>query len=140
MADFLDEKRSEIAARLNELKPLVDEYARLQAAADALDGVGATASSPSPLARSRARGVTAPTKARVSADTIRRGRPPGSGARAAQALAVITASPGIRVADIAEQMGIRQNYVYALVRRMAADGLVRKHDDRGWHPSDHASA
>ena len=30
MADFLDEKRSEIGARLKELKPLVDEYSRLE--------------------------------------------------------------------------------------------------------------
>ena len=39
MADFLDEKRSEIGARLKELKPLVEEYRRLEAAAAALDGV-----------------------------------------------------------------------------------------------------
>jgi hypothetical protein len=39
MADFLDEKRNEIGARLKELKPLVDEYHRLEAAAAALDGV-----------------------------------------------------------------------------------------------------
>ena len=39
MPDFLDEKRREIAARLKELKPLVDEYARLEAADAALDGV-----------------------------------------------------------------------------------------------------
>jgi hypothetical protein len=38
-ADFLDQKRHEIAARLKELKPLVDEYQRLEAAAAALDGV-----------------------------------------------------------------------------------------------------
>jgi hypothetical protein len=41
-ADFLDQKRQEIAARLNELRPLVDEYQRLEAAAAALDGVSAT--------------------------------------------------------------------------------------------------
>jgi hypothetical protein len=39
MADFLDEKRTEIRARMNELKPLADEYARLEAAAAALQGV-----------------------------------------------------------------------------------------------------
>ena len=32
MADFLDEKRSEIRARMQELKPQVDEYHRLEAA------------------------------------------------------------------------------------------------------------
>jgi len=36
VSDFLDVKRSEIAERLNELRPLVDEYNRLEAAAAAL--------------------------------------------------------------------------------------------------------
>ena len=40
MTDFLDEKRKEITDRLKELKPLVDEYHRLEAAASALAGVG----------------------------------------------------------------------------------------------------
>ena len=39
MADFLDEKKREIDARLKELRPLVDEFHRLEAAAAALDGV-----------------------------------------------------------------------------------------------------
>ena len=44
MTDFLEEKKREINARLKELRPLVDEYHRLEAAAAALDGVGNTAS------------------------------------------------------------------------------------------------
>lgn len=47
MTDFLDEKRKEITDRLKELKPLVDEYQRLDAAASALAGVGGSASSAS---------------------------------------------------------------------------------------------
>ena len=43
MTHFLDVKRKEIADRLKELRPLVDEYTRLEAAAQALDGVGAPA-------------------------------------------------------------------------------------------------
>ena len=39
MTDFLEEKRKEIQARLKELKPLVDEYQRLEAAERALSGV-----------------------------------------------------------------------------------------------------
>ncbi|MBA3264026.1 MAG: hypothetical protein H0T69_16470, partial [Thermoleophilaceae bacterium] len=42
MADFLDEKRKEIDARLRELRPLVDEFNRLEKAAAALAGVGGT--------------------------------------------------------------------------------------------------
>ena len=41
MTDFLDEKRNEIDARLRELRPLVDEYQRLEKAAAALAGVSA---------------------------------------------------------------------------------------------------
>ena len=35
MTDFLDDKRREITDRLKELKPMVDEYTRLEAAASA---------------------------------------------------------------------------------------------------------
>jgi hypothetical protein len=43
VTDFLDEKRREITDRLKELKPLVDEYTRLESAAAALAGVGGSA-------------------------------------------------------------------------------------------------
>ena len=39
MADFLSEKRKEMDTRLRELRPLVDEYQRLERAVAALDGV-----------------------------------------------------------------------------------------------------
>ena len=73
MTDFLDEKRREITDRLNELKPLVDEYNRLEAAASALDGIGGSAA----------------TAATATAWLRRRGpgRPPGSGKKAASAAA-----------------------------------------------------
>ncbi len=61
MTDFLDEKRKEITDRLKELKPLVDEYQRLEAAASALAGVGGSASSASSaVATSRRRGPGRP--------------------------------------------------------------------------------
>jgi hypothetical protein len=50
VTDFLDEKRKEITDRLKELKPLVDEYQRLEAAASALAGVGGSASPASSVA------------------------------------------------------------------------------------------
>ena len=43
MADFLDEKRKEIQARLKELQPLVEEYRLLEAADAALSGIGNSA-------------------------------------------------------------------------------------------------
>jgi hypothetical protein len=138
--DFLDEKRSEIGARLKELQPLVEEYQRLQAAAAALDGVPTTAllsttssGSPRHAASTRAK---APARKR-GASHGRRGRPKGSGTRGAEALALIKANPGITIPEIAANMGIKQNYLYRVLPGLAEDGLVVK-DGRGWKPKDAA--
>ena len=133
MVDFLDEKRTEIGARLKELKPLVDEYERLQAAAAALDGVPHTNGDGARRPAARA----AATGSRRATANGRRGRPKGSGTRGAEALALVRSSPGITIPEIAEQMGIKQNYLYRVLPGLAEDGLVRK-DGRGWHPKDAA--
>jgi hypothetical protein len=132
MADFLDEKRSEIGARLKELKPLVEEYQRLEAAAAALDGVAPTSSVPA-ARRTSARASSA--NHRRAKGTGRRGRPKGSGTRGAEALALVREKPGITIPEIAEQMGIKQNYLYRVLPGLAEDGVVRK-DGRGWHPKE----
>jgi hypothetical protein len=138
-ADFLDEKRREIGARLKELRPLVDEFQRLEAAAAALDGVPATAAaSTSPTGSARRSPARATTAARKrGASHGRRGRPKGSGTRGAEALAIVKASPGITIPEIAEKMGIKQNYLYRVLPSLAEDGLVVK-DARGWKPKDAA--
>jgi hypothetical protein len=139
MADFLDEKRNEIGARLKELKPLVEEYQRLEAAAAALDGVPAhgpgTTNGSGSTRRATAR-VKAAGRSR-GAGTGRRGRPKGSGTRGAEALALVKGNPGITIPEIAEKMGIKQNYLYRVLPGLAEDGLVTK-DGRGWHPKDAA--
>ncbi len=144
MADFLDEKRSEIAARLKELKPLVDEYQRLEAAAAALDGVpvneGVRSTTTTAAVGRRARAQSAPKRAKRNGSgggTGRRGRPKGTGTRGAEALALVRSKPGITIPEIAEQMGIKQNYLYRVLPGLADDGLVKK-DGRGWHPKEAA--
>jgi CRP-like cAMP-binding protein len=138
MADFLDEKRDEIAARIRELKPLVDEYTRLEAAAVALGGVTGNGASAAPPKAPRAARSTKPAPARSrSTKTKRRGRPKGSGARGTQALELVKASPGITIPELAEKMGIKQNYLYRVLPGLAEDGLVKK-DGRGWHVKDAA--
>jgi sugar-specific transcriptional regulator TrmB len=132
MADFLDEKRSEIAARLKELKPLVEEYQRLEAAAAALDGVPHTKP-----ASGSARNARSSAKRRSSGGGGRRGRPKGSGTRGAEALALVKESPGITIPELAEKMGIKQNYLYRVLPGLADDGLVSK-DGRGWYPKEAA--
>jgi len=144
MADFLDEKRNEIGARLKELKPLVDEYQRLEAAAAALDGVPAhtAATNGSGNGSGSTRRATARVKAAgrsrgAGSGTGRRGRPKGSGTRGAEALALVKGNPGITIPEIAEKMGIKQNYLYRVLPGLAEDGLVKK-DGRGWHPKEAA--
>ena len=138
-ADFLDQKRHEIAARLKELKPLVDEYQRLQAAAAALDGVPATPSVQATAAtrRAPARATAVPKRKRGATHAGRRGRPKGSGTRGAEALALVKQNPGITIPEIAEKMGIKQNYLYRVLPGLANDGLVIK-DGRGWKPKNAA--
>lgn len=157
MTDFLDEKRQEITARLKELKPLVDEYSRLEAAAAALAGVGAAAPSAStaavaaPAAEAprrrgpgRPRGsanrtatakAAAPKAARKAARPTgrRAGRRKGSGTRAAEALSFVQGQPGISIPELAAKMGIKQNYLYRVLPGLEQEAKVEK-KGRGWHP------
>jgi predicted HTH transcriptional regulator len=130
MADFLDEKRREIRSRMQELKPLVDEYHRLEAAVQALDGVN-TPTSGSSTRRARS------TSTRSSAGTGRRGRPRGSGTRGKQALELVRSNPGITIPELAQKMGIKQNYLYRVLPGLQKDGMVRK-EGKGWHARDAA--
>ena len=123
MTDFLDEKRKEIDARLKELRPLVDEYNRLEKAASALAGVGGQA----PKRR------TGSGRRRASG-TGRRGRPKGSGKRARQAEELVNAKPGITIPELAKSMGIQANYLYRVMPGLQKDGKVKKRG-KGWHPA-----
>lgn len=99
--DFLDEKRQEIAQRLEELKPVVDEYNRLETAASVLRGVGGSSAAaprrrrgpgrPRGSVSRKAAAAKAPAKATRKkagdpAGKRRAGRRKGSGTRAAEAL------------------------------------------------------
>jgi hypothetical protein len=136
MADFLDEKRKEIQARLKELQPLVEEYRLLDAADAALSGIGnsaslastATAAPPAPARRSRG----ASSRSTRSSGGSRRGRPRGSGTRSAQALDLVRDRPGITIPEMAEAMGIQQNYLYRVLPGLAEQGKVTK-AGKGWH-------
>src|SRR4051795_8510412 len=121
MADFLEEKRKEIDARLRELRPLVDEFNQLEKAAAALAGVGGT------RAAARTRRPSGGTRRR-------RGRPRGSGNRAKQALELVRARPGITITELADAMGIKANYLYRVMPTLQKEGQVKKRD-KGWHPA-----
>ncbi len=160
MTDFLDDKRREITDRLKELKPFVDEYTRLEAAASALASVRGSASAASATATPRRRGPGRPrgsvnraktaTATKTSAAAVkpkrkkaarpgrpagrrRVGRRKGSGTRAAEALAFVQGQPGITIPELAAKMGIKQNYLYRVLPGLQQEGKVTK-QGRGWLP------
>jgi hypothetical protein len=168
VTDFLDEKRREITDRLAELKPLVDEFNRLETAVSALAGVGGARRTRA-AAASRRRGPgrpkgsvsrtaakasrtrkparkkpgrppgkakARPGKARAGkarAGRARAGRRKGSGTRAAEALALVKSQPGIAIPELAQKMGIKQNYLYRVLPGLEQENKVQK-QGRGWHP------
>jgi hypothetical protein len=149
--DFLDEKRREITDRLKELKPLVDEYGRLEAAAAALDGVRGSSPAATTTRRrgpGRPKGSSSRTKAAAATRTVakparkkpgrpagrrRAGRRKGSGTRAAQALSFVQGQPGITIPELAAKMGIKQNYLYRVLPGLEQENKVTK-KGRGWYP------
>lgn len=152
MTDFLDEKRREITDRLKELRPLVDEFHRLEAAAAALAGALGHAAADAGAAVTRRRGPgrprgsaggpakaaapakrTAARKAARSDAKGRAGRRKGSGTRAAEALAFVQGQPGISIPELAAKMGIKQNYLYRVLPGLEQERKVEK-KGRGWHP------
>ncbi|MEP6954386.1 MAG: hypothetical protein ABI950_10030 [Solirubrobacteraceae bacterium] len=133
MPDFLEEKKREINTRLKELRPLVEEFHRLEAAAAALEGLPAGGRSAATAATPRKRRSGGSS----GGGTGRRGRPRGSGTRSKQALELVRTRPGITIPEIAEAMDIQQNYLYRVLPSLQKDGLVRK-EGRGWHPLDAA--
>ena len=152
MTAFLDEKRQEIAERLKELKPAVDEYSRLEAAAAALQGVGGASATATATSTPRRRGpgrtrgsvnrkAPAATPAAPKATRKKAGRPAGrragrrkgSGTRAAEALSFVQGQPGISIPELAAKMGIKQNYLYRVLPGLEQESKVEK-QGRGWHP------
>jgi hypothetical protein len=154
VTDFLDEKRLEITNRLKELKPLVDEYTRLEAAASALAGVGGSAPASTstvtaarrgpgrPRGSSNAKKATAAAPAAAAPKAAakagrpakrRAGRRKGSGTRAAEARSFVQGQPGITIPELAAKMGIKQNYLYRVLPGLEQENKVEK-KGRGWHP------
>ncbi len=126
MADFLDAKVREIEERLQELRPLIEEFHRLEAASAALEDVSASGAAPT-----RSRRVPSTNGAG------RRGRPRGGrgeNTRAAQTVELVRAQPGITIPELAGHMGIKPNYLYRVLPQLADEGKVRR-DGKGWHPA-----
>jgi hypothetical protein len=184
VSDFLEEKRQEITDRLKELKPLVDEHRRLEAAAEALAKVGGSkgggSSSAAAAPRRKKKGPGRPRGSRTRRKAVKAaaaaepaaaaseaatpkverkkvGRHPGSGKkvgrpagkvgrakgkagrrkgggkRATEAVSFVQGQPGITIPELANKMGIKQNYLYRVLPGLEQEGKLEK-KGRGWHP------
>jgi hypothetical protein len=122
---LVDDVRRQITERMEELKPLADEYRQLEAMVHKL-GDGDRASS--------GRHSRAHRRSTRSPHPRRRGRPRRSGTRSAQALALVQAKPGITISEMATEMGITPNYLYRVMPELANDGKVKK-NGKGWEPA-----
>ena len=130
MADTLNKLRSDLEKRIREIEPFIEEHARIRQALEALKGVGGTrageGSSPAAgRAGSRARGGA----------KRGRGRPRGSSARAQQVLKLVRDQPGITIAELAQRMKMKPNYLYRIVPGLQKDGKLEKRD-KGFHPPE----
>lgn len=144
MPEFVDATIQDLDRRLGELQ---DEQRRLEAARVAL--VGPRRRSPGRPRRTGIKGATpATTKApapstRANRATGRRAARPrdrrGGNTRTNQVLALIRKTPGVTIRQIGEQLKIQPNYLYRVVTKLTADGLVTK-DGTGLHPVSGTSA
>ena len=127
MADFLSEKRAEIDSRLKELRPLHEEYLKLERAKQALDGLDTPRRGPG-----RPRGSRGATPSTGSSDGRRRRRRRSGGTHAERALETIRQNPGITVAEMAPKLGIaHKNYLYRVLNGLQSEGAVQK-EGRGY--------
>jgi len=150
VTDFLDDKLREISDRLKELKPAVDEFNRLEAAASALADVGGSRSASATATATRRRGPGRPRgsvnrtrtaapaskpkrKAARATGRRRAGRRKGSGTRAIEAYSFVQGQPGITIPELAAKMGIKQNYLYRVLPGLEQENKVTKRG-RGWFP------
>ena len=114
MGDFLAEKRAEIDSRLKELRPLHDEFLKLERAVRALEGMDDEAPR---------RG---PGRPRRSSSSGRR-RSRRNGTRAQQALEVVRQNPGVTVSELGDHLGVTQkNYLYRVMANLESEGAVEK--------------
>ena len=129
--DELKGLEERVAQRMQELRPLVDEYQELEQVAQRLGvspGDGADTSTPARRS-SRRKGSTrrnaATTRASTatSAPSTGRGRPNG---RRDQLLSMVKARPGITVREVGTELGVDPTSLYRVVHRLEQEGALQK--------------
>lgn len=139
VSDMLDRIRSELDARIAALKPLADEFHRLQRAAEALGELDVPRASARPGASAAARASRSPARAGSRAKPARRRRSSGAGAaRAApgqtqlRVIEQLRSNPGSSSTAVAHALGITANAAAATISRLVKQGRVSRLDAGGY--------
>jgi hypothetical protein len=133
MSNVIDEARNLLQGRIDDLS---DEQGKLERALAEITGNGSRPKRRPGRPRKAAgtsRAVRAAAKPRNSKGGIatRRKR---EGGRADQAVALITAEPGIGASKVAKKMKIKPNYLYRVLGELEKEGRVKK-DGRNYSPA-----
>jgi hypothetical protein len=119
MADTADRILSDLRRRRDELRPLVGELERIEAAIDALERIESENGS----GRGASRSPSAPTSSRRRR---RRGRPRrGEPNRSDQFLDLVRRG-AISIPAAARELGIGPNYLYRIAATLEGEGTIRK--------------
>jgi hypothetical protein len=115
---FSQRLEQDVRERMRALEGAVQEYARLKAILDIVEG----GSQPTPI-RVDAHGHGPPPRREPER---RRGRPRGR--RAAEVGELLQSEPGLTRAQLAERLGIRVGYLYELLPSLCKKGYVLERD------------
>jgi CRP-like cAMP-binding protein len=131
--DLMDEIRDQLSARLDHLRPLVDEHGRLQAAMRALgDAQSEPAVASPPVKTTKSRGRKPPP-------AKRRKRAP-RGANREAVLRAASQRPGATRRELADDSGVEPNTLSALLARLVKAGELQTHElptgRTGYTPTD----
>ena len=119
--DELKTLEDRVTRRMDELRPLVDEYRELEQVAQRL-GVAATVAADTPARQRRVRRRPRATT-NTNGSTSRAGR---SNGRRDQLLAIVKERPGITVREIGTELGVDPTSLYRIVHRLEQDGALQK--------------
>ena len=122
MPDLLDRIREELSARLDELRPLVDEHSRLDAAMQALGDV-------KPLPAGAAAATSLAKMPKPGTQTTRPAKQRKRAPRGANREAVLQAAsqrPGATSAELAAVSGVEPNTLSGLLRRLVKAGELQQ--------------
>lgn len=126
VSDLLDRIRKELTTRVNELRPLHEEHARLEMALRALNEAGTSGSraANSPQGNGRRRAGQKKTPAKPHSANSRKRTPRGANREAV--LRALHDRPGVSSAELAAVSGVERNTLYALLTRLVIEGELEK--------------